>query len=304
MQDPLALILTHRQNAPSRTWSIILTLFGDAIIPRGGSTWLGTILAVTEGMGIGSGVVRTAMSRLTADGWVMRTRVGRNSYYRLSDRGSATFAEAELRIYGQPDVETGSRLRLALPINLPEEQPFRDQMADQRFVQMSPGAWLGPEAHLRQVSPSGDLPVQFLMVDGTVDGLRLLVARNWRLDRIAQTYERFLVVFRPLAQWLDAGQILPDREALVARILLIHEFRRAVLRDPHLPDTLLPERWPGHEAHELCARIYHSVLPAAERWLDAHGLERDGPLPPPDPSLFRRLSPEASPRWDHVTNFS
>ncbi len=304
MQDPLAFILTHLQSEPSRTWSIILTLFGDAIVPRGGSAWLGTILATTEGMGIRPGVVRTAMSRLTADGWVVRTRLGRNSYYRLSDRGSATFAEAELRIYGQPDVETGSRLCLALPARLPEEQAFRDQMAEQGFVQLSSSAWLGPETQSRQVRPSKDVPVQFLTIDGSVDGLRLLVARNWRLDRIARTYERFLAVFQPLAQWLDAGQVPPDREALVARILLIHEFRRAVLRDPHLPDTLLPERWPGHEAYELCARIYHAVLPAAERWLDAHGLARDGPLPPPDPALFRRLSPEAPPRWNHVTDFS
>ena len=91
---------------------------------------------------------------------------------------------------------------------------------------------------------------------------------------------------------------------MVARTLLIHEFRRVVLRDPHLPDTLLPARWPGHEAHRLCARVYHAVLPAAERWLDAHRLAGDGTLPPPEPALFRRLSPDAPSRGAHVTDFS
>ena len=273
MQHPLTSILAHLQSEPSRTWSIILTLFGDATVPRGGSVWLGTILSIAEGTGIGPGVVRTAMSRLTADRWVVRTRSGRNSYYRLSDRGSATFAEAELRIYGQPDVETASRLRLALPSTLPEDDRFRAQMGEQGFVQLSSGAWLGPELEpMRNQSTSGDPAAQFLTIHGAVEGLRLLVARNWPPDRIARTYERFLTVFRPLAQWLDAGQELQEREAVVARILLIHEFRRVVLRDPHLPDTLLPERWPGHEAYGLCARVYHAVLPAAERWLDAHGL--------------------------------
>ena len=305
MQHPLSSVLAHLQSEPSRTWSIILTLFGDAIVPRGGSVWLGTILSMTEGMSIGPGVVRTAMSRLTADGWVVRTRSGRNSYYRLSDRGGATFAEAELRIYGQPDVETSSRLRLALPLTLPEDDRFRAQMEEQGFVQLSSGVWLGPELEpKRDQSPLGSPVAQFLTIHGAVEGLRLLVARNWPLDRIAQTYGRFLTVFRPLAQWLDEGQELQERDAVVARTLLIHEFRRAVLRDPHLPDMLLPERWPGHEAYELCAKLYHAVLPAAERWLDAHGLDQSGPLPPPGPALYHRLSPEAPSRWNHVTDSS
>lgn len=303
MQYPLSPILAHLQSEPSRTWSIILTLFGDAIVPRGGSIWLGTILSVIEGMAIGPGVVRTAMSRLTADGWVVRTRVGRNSYYRLSDHGIATFAEAELRIYGQPDVETISRLRLALPPALPEPDGFRTRMGEQGFVQLSSGAWLGPEIQSAQEPCLPEhQPVQYLTIHGPLEGLRLLVARTWPLDRIAQTYERFLTVFQPLALWLDAGQELQDREALVARTLLIHEFRRVVLRDPHLPDTLLPEQWPGHEAYGLCARLYHAVLPAAERWLDANGLDRHGPLPPPSSALLRRLSPEAPSRWTHVTD--
>ena len=38
---------------------------------------------------IDSGVVRTAMSRLAADGWLERNKVGRNSFYRLVEEGAA-----------------------------------------------------------------------------------------------------------------------------------------------------------------------------------------------------------------------
>ncbi|MFG1316914.1 phenylacetic acid degradation operon negative regulatory protein PaaX, partial [Xanthobacter autotrophicus] len=38
----LDLILDHVRAEPSRTWSIIVTIYGDAIVPRGGSVWLGT----------------------------------------------------------------------------------------------------------------------------------------------------------------------------------------------------------------------------------------------------------------------
>src|SRR5262245_51763084 len=67
---PLGEILRHLRAEPSRTWSVIITVFGDAIVPRGGAVWLGTLVSFFAALGIGDGVVRTAMSRLAADGWL------------------------------------------------------------------------------------------------------------------------------------------------------------------------------------------------------------------------------------------
>src|SRR4051794_8855212 len=93
-------ILTRLAGQPSRTGSLIITLYGDAIAPRGGSLWLGTLLEVFRAAGVGEGVVRTACSRLAADGWLARTRRGRNSFYRLAARGLAETETAAPRIYG------------------------------------------------------------------------------------------------------------------------------------------------------------------------------------------------------------
>src|SRR5262245_8950300 len=92
-------ILSHLRGEPSRTWSIIITVYGDAIVPRGGSVWLGTLLSFFTALDIDGGVVRTAMSRLTSDGWLERHRVGRNSFYRLADKGRETFKQAARQIY-------------------------------------------------------------------------------------------------------------------------------------------------------------------------------------------------------------
>ena len=89
MPQPLARIIEQLKREPSRTGSIIITVFGDAIVPRGGSVWLGTLLEFFEAIDIDSGVVRTAMSRLAADGWLERDKVGRNSFYRLAREGAA-----------------------------------------------------------------------------------------------------------------------------------------------------------------------------------------------------------------------
>jgi len=69
----------------------------------------------------------------------------------------------------------------------------------------------------------------------------------------------------------------PPRTALrcrrlhTARILLIHHYRRVVLRDPLLPTALLPPDWPGQAARRLCGEIYRGLLPASEQWLDRYG---------------------------------
>ena len=89
MPQPLARIVEQLKREPSRTGSIVITVFGDAIVPRGGSVWLGTLLEFFAALDIDSGVVRTAMSRLAADGWLERNKVGRNSFYRLAEQGTA-----------------------------------------------------------------------------------------------------------------------------------------------------------------------------------------------------------------------
>src|SRR3981189_1037538 len=99
MPHPLARIIEQLKREPSRTGSIVITVFGDAIVPRGGSVWLGTLLEFFKTLDIDSGVVRTAMSRLAADGWLERNKVGRNSFYRLGQEGRETLRGRTHHIY-------------------------------------------------------------------------------------------------------------------------------------------------------------------------------------------------------------
>src|SRR2546430_4595260 len=114
MPQPLARIVEQLKREPSRTGSIVITVFGDAIVPRGGSVWLGTLLQFFEQLDIDASVVRTAMSRLTADGWFERNKVGRNSFYRLVQSGRQTFDIATKHIYGPPASDWTGRFELLL----------------------------------------------------------------------------------------------------------------------------------------------------------------------------------------------
>jgi phenylacetic acid degradation operon negative regulatory protein len=86
-------------------------------------------------------------------------------------------------------------------------------------------------------------------------------------------------MFAPLRDGIGRRETMSDRDAFIARILLIHYYRRVVLRDPLLPAKLLPEDWPGRAARQLCGEIYRALLSPSEQWLDEHGTNEAGDLP-------------------------
>ena len=128
-----------------------------------------------------------------------------------------------------------------------------------------------------------------LEVSAEDDSGRRLLSESWPLDRTADAYLKFMKTFEPLRGWVGRGGRMSDIDAFTARILLIHHYRRVVLRDPLLPTALLPADWPGRAARVLCAEIYRGVLAASERWLDRNGTNPAGPLPAAGKELARRF---------------
>jgi phenylacetic acid degradation operon negative regulatory protein len=279
----LAPILAHLRGEPSRTWSIIVTVFGDAILPRGGAVSLSALLTFFRSLDIGDGVVRTAMSRLASDGLIERQKVGRNSYYALAAKGRTMFSEAAARIYADRPPSFAGYLDL-VPATTAAE---REKLEAAGFAAVAPGLWVAPGG--RALAPPGLLRLQ---ASGEPQTLRELAARAWPLAETGAAYARFLAAFAPLADALDAGVAFSDLEAFTARILLVHEYRRIALRDPFLPEALLAPDWPGAAARTLCAAIYARVLDASERWLDAEAPDANGEATKADPAiLFARFAP-------------
>lgn len=285
MSRALDAILDHVRAEPSRTWSIIVTIYGDAIVPRGGSVWLGTLLAFFKALDISDGVVRTAMSRLASDGWLERTKAGRNSYYRLAEKGRETFRTATAHIYSR------SAPRWAGHLDLVTAEPVaRPALEAAGFGMLAPGVWVAPGGSAMPEAVVPDAITARLAATGDGADLRAIAARAWPLEATGAAYAGFLNAFRPLAAALAAGEALSDLDALVARVLLIHDYRRIVLRDPVLPAELLPPDWPGAVARAVCADVYARLLPGSERWLDENGVSApDAPLPPPRPEVWQRF---------------
>jgi len=286
MPQPLARIVEQLKREPSRTGSIVITVFGDAIVPRGGSVWLGTLLEFFKALDIDSGVVRTAMSRLASDGWLERNKVGRNSFYRLNKKGRQTFDTATRHIYDPPLSDWTGRFELLLIGNGEDRDASRDALKNAGFGSPLPGVWVAPSGVPVPEEASGAIRLEVSAED---DSGRRLLSESWPLERIADAYLKFMKTFELLHAAIGRGEVLSDADAFTARILLIHHYRRVVLRDPLLPTPLLPRDWPGRAARRLCGEIYRGLLPASEQWLDAHATNENGPLPRPGGALARRF---------------
>src|SRR5262249_49197965 len=212
---PLGEILRHLRGEPSPTWSVIITVFGDAIVPRGGSVWLGTLVRFFAALGINDGVVRTAMSRLAADGWLERSRVGRNSFYHLTKKGRVTFKQATAHIYGARARRWNGRFEILLVGNARERESVRPQLLAAGFGPAARGFWVPPAG-----TPVPRLTREALHLDAGCDlaTARKLAKQCWPLERTAGAYARFLTLFTPLQAALEAAMPLAGIDAFVARI--------------------------------------------------------------------------------------
>jgi phenylacetic acid degradation operon negative regulatory protein len=286
MPPPLKRIVDQLKREPSRTGSIIITLFGDAIAPRGGSVGLGTVLAFFEALDIDAGVVRTAMSRLTADGWFEREKVGRNSFYRLVKNGRQTFDIATRHIYDAPPSDWSGRFELLLIGNGGDRGASREALKNAGFGSPLPGVWVAPSGVPVPEEAASAIRLEVAAED---DSGRRLLSESWPLERTAEAYAKFIKTFEPLRGWIGRRESISDADAFTARILLIHHYRRVVLRDPLLPTPLLPADWPGSAARQLCGEIYRGLLPASEQWLDRSASNENGPLPAAGAELARRF---------------
>lgn len=297
LTPPVAALLRrlHGQK-PLRGGSLLITIFGDAIAPRGGAVTLGSLIDLAHPFGLSERLVRTAVARLAAEGWLAATRHGRRSEYRLTESGRKLFAEATRRIYGVNPSSWSGRWTLAvLPPAGHSRGNIRKELRWLGFGQLSPGVYAHPACTPEQAR--GWLVTlgcarRCSLFSSATEGLaadRRLAAEGWNLGEIARRYRRFRDIFAPALAAVRGPDTLAPQAAFLVRTLLIHEYRKIHLQDPLLPPALLPAQWVGAEAYALTAALYAAVFAAAERFLSETGRTITGELPPPDAEVHERF---------------
>ena len=123
-----------------------------------------------------------------------------------------------------------------------------------------------------RLAPLEDLPEDLLVIDGVAVRIPDGVGRLWQLGSVADAYRDLRDELAPLAAALSRGEALAPLDAMAARVLVNHSWRRIVLRDPGLPEALLPAHWPGEEARQTVRTVYAALAGPSEDWLDRAGM--------------------------------
>lgn len=285
-----------------RTGSLITTVFGDAIAPRGGSIWLGSLIKVMSDFGVSERLVRTSVFRLVQDGWLQSTQIGRRSYYGLSDEGRERFEQATHKIYGAPATAWDEHWCLVLlnELDAAAKDRIRKELGWLGFGAMSSSVLAHPAPDMRDL----DAVLRRLRVaDATIvlrgqtirnsAAMRDLARTTWNIADIEQRYAGFVKRFRPLIVACTAAGSRPaevaPKAAFLVRTLLIQEYRKVLLRDPQLPADLLPANWHGTAAYQLCRNLYRALYAQADHYLTATIETADGPLPPASKEFLNRF---------------
>lgn len=268
-----------------RTASLIVTVFGDAIVPRGGRLSIRALIDLMAGLGAEAGAVRTAMSRLVADRLFVRQGTGRRPVYRLSPEGQRTFDDAFRRVYaGERPLSTPGFRLVVLP-GAGRRGLDTSPLLAAGYRPMMAGLFVAPGS-----APDIALPDGAFRLDAGADmPTTRRIARDVLGGAEAEAaYRRFSSDFGPVERAVTAGPP-PPAEAFMLRALAVHAFRRAVIHDPGLPVDLLASDRPDLAARSVMAAIYRAVAAPAEAHLDAVTLADDEPLAPLSLDLATRF---------------
>jgi phenylacetic acid degradation operon negative regulatory protein len=295
-----------RQKSRIQAGSLITTVFGDALLPRGGRVSLGSMIQLLQPLGVNERLVRTAVYRLVKEEWLQSEALGRKTDYMLTPSGRSRFDEASRQIYAADIPGWDRRWRLILivgELDVRLREQLRRALFWHGFGETATGSFVHPTADLEKVmeslvSEGLDAVLAHLMPMVAVNSRAAhcasdvaMVQKAWNLNDLASSYEGFLQKYEPIRDALVAGgpEEVSEENAFLVRTLLIHDVRRLLLRDPQLPESLLPPTWPGSRARHLCRDLYRKLLPLSERHLDTNVRLSSGTVPNASRALVSRF---------------
>lgn len=219
-----------------RVWSVLVTVFGD-LAPSCALDGP-TLSAIMDGIGIKPEATRVALHRLRSDDWVASEKTGRTSLHRLTEKGQRNSAAAHLRIYGAPtQTGRGAEVFVMPHANSAPDPAIFARISARTFItatgtplpegalQLTPGdfpKWLGP-----QIEPTS----------------------------LCNAYDDLHTTLRAIDAALPDGTPLSPMQTAVLRVMIVHAWRRLVLKHPDLPRAAHSAKWRGHDCRALVTTL-------------------------------------------------
>jgi phenylacetic acid degradation operon negative regulatory protein len=254
--------------------ALIYTLYGLYVRGLGGWVAVADLVALLGALGVGGRAARSAVSRLSRGGMLVRAERDGQVGYELGVEARAVIAEGDRRIFaaGRPaDLADGWLLAVS---SVPEERrdqrhQLRSQLAWLGFGNLGGGVWLAPrrvrERAVAVLERAGLATYVDLFEAHALGEVGDLVRRSWDLTELEARYRAFL---RTGEHVLARAPHADQREVFVDYTLTVHAWRTLPYLDPGLPAEVLPADWPGADAARLFAEVVRRLERPARRWVD------------------------------------
>jgi phenylacetic acid degradation operon negative regulatory protein len=253
--------------------SLLLTVLGEYVLPRGGAVWQETLVGALVSVGYTEQAARQALARSVREGWLETERHGRRARITLSEATVELLRTGAERIYSFGDPWTWDGHWLVLVLRVPEARreirhQLRSQLAWAGVGSLGGGVWLTPhverETELGAAIASAAVAeaTSFVASLGQLGTPREVAASAWDLARVRDGYDAFIEDFARLRP--SSGDA-----CFRAQTLLVHAWRKFPFLDPDLPPELLPARWPRRRAHDLFVARHAAWSAPARAYFEA-----------------------------------
>ncbi|WP_213455085.1 PaaX family transcriptional regulator, partial [Rhizomonospora bruguierae] len=241
---------------------LLITVLGDYVRPARQPAPTSAFIEVLGRLGVTEAACRQALIRASADGWLVASRDGRYTWWRLSPAFERFLDLGASRILAFTGTQPAwDRRWLLILARVADGDRAGRHLLHTRlqwagFGRPSPGVWISTHTDrikeaeiILQEAGARDHAQVFL--SEYVGGAELpsLVRQAWDLDEIARGYEAFI----------EAFSRQPASDPIARYTQLMHHWRRLPLTDPALPRQLLPDTWSGLRA----VRLFHQQH---DRW--------------------------------------
>jgi phenylacetic acid degradation operon negative regulatory protein len=269
--SPAPALSRRREVGEASARSLLITVLGEYVLPRGGSVWTSVLVRALGLLGVAEKSARQALARSAGEGWVSPVRFGRRVRWELTGPGQTLLTDGARRIYsfGRAARNWDGRWLLLLA-SVPDSKRelrhrLRTQLAWAGFGALAAGVWVSPdpgrEAEARSILASlglADTAMSFLGSYGAVGTQESVARQAWDLDAVSARYQDFTAAF-------DDAAPATGPDFFVAQTRLVHAWRRFPFLDPQLPAGLLPSGWAGTTAAKLFESRHEAWQQEAQR---------------------------------------
>ncbi len=219
-----------------RVWSLLVTVFGELAQDVDAQISGALLRNLCKHIGIKPEAMRVALHRLRKDGWIDSTRTGRTSDYFLTQWGRAQSIAASPRIYAKDAAVKEAWLVIFNPGFTPGHPAPTDH---------SSGVWVSSNMLVTCIPPNTDDVIAKKL--NLASRLPEWITSKVCDPAIVKLSEDFLSALDAVQALLGATPNLTPMQTAALRILLVHSWRRIVLKTPVLPDHVFPVGWCGME---------------------------------------------------------